>query len=65
MELKSLNVHVFVPKPQRSGVFNWVSPVQGFKPVKVGGLSEENSAGIGNKNEKPFPYQFINLACPG
>ena len=47
-----------------SRVSNWLSPVQGFKPVKVGGLSGENSAGIGNKI-RSLPYQFIKLACPG
>jgi len=53
--------NVFVPYSQWSRLFNWVSPVQGIKPVKVGGLSGENSVAIGNKNEEYSSspvYQF-------
>jgi len=35
-------------------LFNWVSPIQGFNPVKFDGLSGENSVTMGNKNKEFF-----------
>ena len=40
--------------------FNWVSPVQGFNPVKFDGLSEENSVTTGNKKGDPLLTSLSN-----
>ena len=46
-------------------LFNWVSPVQGFNPVKFDGLSGENSVTLGNKNKEFFSLPVYTLGMSG
>ena len=42
-------------------LFNWVSPDQGFNPVKFDGLSGENSVTMGNKNKEFFSLPVLHI----
>ena len=53
-EVKSEDVQTFLVTAPLIKSFNWVSPVQGFNPVKFDGLSGENSVTMGNKNKEFF-----------
>jgi len=46
-------------------LFNWVSPVQGFNPVKFDGLFGENSVTMGNKNKEFFSIPVYKFGVSG